>query len=458
MTTALGIRKPIHLLTIFVLGWQINVYAGGGAGYGDVGVKSLQLQELQVRLQGESLENIVAQKGLNIDQISIERKERAQQRFFKTYGEEGVPDINTYRRYLVKETLGLPPDVENFVVNAEFALTNPGLMGIDAEKQYHLEVFWTQKSREAGTEASTFEKYRMKKKDVASATRNVDNTGGLYDNPTVNVLTGTAYRFTDLEKEKMAVEAANCAPGINSTGGESVLRKEIMTCFQKFDEKFFDDMGYTNVSSRGIYDGLKYVTSLVDENGYHQCMASYYAEGVWITAAHCVSEVQIDSGLYVLASNIKVKLELSGDISVKLCGISKCDVAFIYAPTPQIDSSRFVAVGDLAQLTSKTPILVPGIELGSPVVRESTKIFNESLMWAPVSKGYCRAYIVEVNCISHTCSTLTGFSGAPIYMEDSQRRIHLLGVHSGEKSAVVSCKAVDASYAVSSQLFARVSQ
>lgn len=448
-----AMKELVRTLAILALSCFPKAYASDMAVYEGAGLNSQRFQELQVQLQGKSLESIVAEKGVDIGDVSIERKEKAQHRFIRTYGEDGVPDINVYRRFLIKETLGLYPDTDNFVVDAQFAMANPEIMGFDIEKQSYLNIFWREKSKEIGTDASDFAGYRMKAKDAILSTRNAGNSAGIYQNPTVNVLTGSEYRLSVVEQQKMEEEAKGCAPNVNKTGGEkSALRQEVMKCFQKFDDKFFRDMGYGS-SGRGVYDGLGYVNSLVNNNGDHKCMASYYAEGVWITAAHCVGESLLGAGLYIIANGIKFKIEKSKNGNVSLCKASRCDVAFINAPTPKVDELKFVADGDLKLLNAKTPILIPGIEEGSPVVRGATILLNENLLWAPVAKGYCRAYRVEKGCLSHTCSTLSGFSGAPVYLLDNKFRINLVGIHSGEKSSVVSCKAAGTSYAVSSQLF-----
>ncbi len=443
----------VLVLAILTLSCSAVGYASDMAVYGSDEFNSQRFYELQLQLHGKSLERIVAEKGVALGEISIERKEKAQHRFIQTYGEEGVPDINVYRRFLVKETLGLYPDHENFVVGAQFAMANPEIMGLDVEKQSYLNAFWGAESRKVGADASSFSNYRMKGKDAILSTRNAGNSAGIYQNPTINVLTGSVYQFSVSEQQKMEEEAKDCAPNVNKTGGkESALRQEVMKCFQKFDEKFFRDLGYGS-AGRGIYDGLGFVNSLVNNNGDHKCMVSYYAEGIWITAAHCVSESLLRAGLYIVANGIKVKIEKSKNGNVSLCRANRCDVAFINAPTPVVNKSRFVADGDLKLLNANTPILIPGIEEGSPIVRGATVMLSENLLWAPVGKGYCRAFMVEEGCLSHTCSTLSGFSGAPMYLQDNQRRINLVGIHSGEKSSIVSCKAAGTSYAVSTQLF-----
>ncbi|MNF96780.1 hypothetical protein D3C84_795800 [compost metagenome] len=76
---------------------------------------------------------------------------------------------------------------------------------------------------------------------------------------------------------------------------------------------------------------------------------------------------------------------------------------------------------------------------GTPVSKNiARQAYEETLMWSDVGRGYCRIRNVYKGCMSHTCSTIDGWSGGPVYGHDNNH-VTLLGVHSGYSSEQVAC-------------------
>ncbi|TWC17347.1 MULTISPECIES: hypothetical protein [unclassified Pseudomonas] len=451
----------LPILAAAILLNSTSAVADPGASYGvqAKNVLSANVINLQKEIEGQSLEHIVSMPSLSGDAERIRRKQLAAERFNQTIGSKYFPDINSFRSYLTRETLETTPAQEYFIYNAAADIVSPELISLDQQSKEILKKSWMDKSRDYLIKK--FHDYELVEKqisfgnswmdDAKKNTRDSGNTSSIFGRILTNSESQTDYKPTALELNIWGDQSEKCR-GNKNVGGPpgSALRQNVMSCFEKFETTRFAKMGYSSFSDWGIYYGLNLVTSLVDESGLHKCMASYYSKDVWITAAHCIS----DSNLYIVSDSSKTKIQKGSSGNVTLCtDHPNCDVAYISAKTFNQDTSQFNAHGNLADITPKTELFVPGIEIDSPILADGLVILKDQLLWSPVGKSYCRYSDVEEGCFSHACSTLTGFSGAPVYVLGKDKKLTLIGVHSGEKIGNVSCKKDGANYAVSSRYF-----
>ncbi|WP_019579126.1 hypothetical protein [Pseudomonas mandelii] len=256
-----------------------------------------------------------------------------------------------------------------------------------------------------------------------------------------------------LAQQKMREEAAGCIGELDAVPVNQV-KEQAEKCFASFDrpngpswnqqlDEALAQVNKNQEAKTGYLKALSLVTSIVDINRKHQCMASVYKEGEWVTASHCIPGMDaryllLDGKFVLINSTTPCKFT------------SPCDIVFIQAPTPKLDSSTLPRINpDLRNFNWEDGIFVPGI-VYETVLRDnltfkgiSSGDYLKKLMWSPYGVGYCRALDIQANgCFSHTCSTLVGFSGAPIYAYDAaNKKIQLLGVHSGVDSTKNNCQA-----------------
>lgn len=245
---------------------------------------------------------------------------------------------------------------------------------------------------------------------------------------------------TQAEKSAMKNSSKDCK-GQFKTLSSGATAQEVKNCFMQLDELSTIISPETS-KDKTYLRGLPAITSIVDKNKSHQCIASFYAKDTWITASHCLSYQQINAGRWLLTSGIWIQIT---KIEPACFPSAPCDIILINIPTPTlIDSDTPYISLDTQGLDSKTELFIPGIPIDMVLKDNFSGVaYRKTLMWNPVGQGYCRMQAIEKSgCIVHSCSTLTGFSGAPIYSYDRKKdRINLIGIHSGDDPKKNNCEA-----------------
>jgi len=416
-----------------------------------VGQESEYQLLIQKEMANRSIDELVLLKPPQMSDEAFQRKIEAKAYFDSVHSTPGYPSIQNFHKFLVRENMGLPVSPDFFVYSAAAPFSNTQLWAEKSEANQAMLQFWQQRNEALGLSA----KGEFKIPSELFKTRSPGNTENLYKNSNYAFSTpyapGTGGRFTTAELERKRDEAKDClGQQTISSALSSADREAVFRCFEKFDVALYKKMGYENKDGLKLYQALKYVSTIVNNDGTHECMASIYKENLWITAKHCLIESKIDNGIYLLIGDSRIKITRDNS---RHCSIYPCDISMIRAPTPAFSNDLVVNALNDKTLNIRTPLLIPGIEAGSPDYVNGKNITQTNLMWSHVGKGYCNVYKVEDSCISHTCSSLSGFSGAPIYAQDQQNNIRLVGIHSGDLQDLVRCSSKRTNYASSSALF-----
>lgn len=221
---------------------------------------------------------------------------------------------------------------------------------------------------------------------------------------------------------RMAIEAQPCEGGQKEFF--EISQAEIRRCFINSSEAKGKDLSYL--------EAFRYLSSLVDTRFDHKCIISVFAEGVWITAGHCIPKEYMKFDLAILVDGRFVGLKPD---SVRWCSSVNCDIAFISMKTPLgVKSGIPKPVNTSKGDYWNTEIIIPGLQQGKNLagLRDHDKYANE-LLWSSVGHAFCRIITDSDNgCIVHGCSTLVGFSGAPLYKKArAESGYELAGIHSG---------------------------
>ncbi|WLG82750.1 trypsin-like serine protease [Pseudomonas cucumis] len=255
-------------------------------------------------------------------------------------------------------------------------------------------------------------------------------TGGYGNSDAGTVKSGPS----EAEKSRWALESGKCRGDISSYLDSD--SEEAKNCFVRLS-RLMDMVEPPSENSMTFLKSIGMVSSITDISYTHRCMASIYKKDVWITARHCLESTTITDGIYIIIDGKKNKIKES---SVRRCG-TNCDIAFIDMSTPaQITPPKIDM--NTSDLSWDTEIFVPGIQDGTSLASNaSPSDYKYNLMWSRVGAGYCRSYeIDERGCLIHTCSTLSGFSGAPIYVYDEKsKNVSLIAIHSGAKADGNNC-------------------
>lgn len=249
--------------------------------------------------------------------------------------------------------------------------------------------------------------------------------------------------LTDLEILDWKIESDGCIGELN-TSTNPKHDSRISKCFDWLDKTKI--LAYPETSSKNTYlRGLSTVSSIVNKSDEHQCMASVYKIGIWVTARHCLT-IKDDhlktpsERMYLIISGSRMEIKKS---SIKTCDDNnKCDIAFIKMNTGRVTSDEAPLLTYKKDFLDRdTKILMPGLAVKEYLSGKfEPAIYRQELLWSPYGKGFCRSMQVESNgCLIHTCSALVGFSGAPLYAyNETSGKLVLIGVHSGtdpEKNA-----------------------
>ncbi|MBY8945172.1 trypsin-like serine protease [Pseudomonas sp. SH10-3B] len=232
---------------------------------------------------------------------------------------------------------------------------------------------------------------------------------------------------------------------IGCRGGDAfstntVSADAVLNCFQRNNGE--------DKSGEAIYNSLKGKVTSITYNGMHFCMASYVGKLKWVTAAHCFL------GKASPYDNYKILLDRPYDIKVTVCDKKNCDVALVEPSGMEGFDEGYTPLNtSLATISSKTQLFVPGVEINTPIPGNNIDGVSEVIMWSKI-KNACIPYEVRSGCIAYTCSTLTGFSGAPVYAVKNNS-VSLVGVHSGGGLGG-ECAAMEMNTAVTSDILAEI--
>ncbi|MDU9027597.1 trypsin-like serine peptidase [Pseudomonas mediterranea] len=255
------------------------------------------------------------------------------------------------------------------------------------------------------------------------------------------------------EINRWKYEASECIGEISNSGNpKKDLR--ISKCFAWLDK--IRVLAKSEKSPDNTYlKGLTTVTSVIDNTDSHKCIASAYKKDIWVTARHClilIDDMQKASSdkRYLLIEG--KRREIKNSMVTDCKSDKECDVAFIRISTGSIKDDEFPRLSyEKDFINTNTEMLVPGLAVNQKLAnRYESALYREELMWSPYGKGFCRSMQVKDNgCLIHACSTLIGFSGAPMYSYDkNDGKMVLIGIHSGRDSSKNSCEdSSSASYA-----------
>ncbi|WP_338473754.1 trypsin-like serine protease [Pseudomonas sp. MS646] len=212
----------------------------------------------------------------------------------------------------------------------------------------------------------------------------------------------------------------------------------VLSCFQKNNGE--------DKKTTIIYNKLKDGITSITFDSSHFCMASYAGNGKWVTAGHCFS------GKTEPYENYKILLDKAYSIKVTNCGPLNCDIATVEAIGSKLsETPPAPIIGDLSSVSEETPLFIPGIEIGTKIPGNNLQGVSQVVMWSKI-KNACIPYEVKHGCIAYTCSTLTGFSGSPVYSISADYP-KLVGVHSGVELGG-SCTNHTVNLAVTTDIFA----
>lgn len=260
-------------------------------------------------------------------------------------------------------------------------------------------------------------------------------TVGGYDGEIiVKKILGDKVNSSELKRRRL--ESAACKSGLDE--------ERIDGCFVGINPNI--SQYYPETSSKLTYlRALSNISSIVDAKLNHACAASVYKKGVWVTASHC-----INMSYNLIVGNEIIPLK---DLTILGCGAG-CDVSFITAKTPDRAEMPDL-VDNVKNIEWETDLFIPSMPVGTtlsllfqssdaysqPDPAAVKRDFNKKIIWSPYGEGFCVALKQYPNgCVVHSCSTVAGFSGAPIYSYDKARdKIVLLGVHSGSDGNLNSC-------------------
>ncbi|WP_460136071.1 trypsin-like serine peptidase [Pseudomonas sp. S1_E04] len=391
-------------------------------------------------LQGKSLEQLREQTPI-VDDIRLQQNKDEVVRVWKnTINTPYDPGPQVIMEYLTRTNLGLPP--------SQGIVTSPATTKLIKQSDPRITTY----SNGFINDLNTSKAYSIKTDPSATQqTISGNNIGSKYQkvDPFRNELSGLSRAIPEQDLLKFRVDSKDCIGLIvSSTGSKRLTRERIYQCFVTLSSPFIKV-----VPEGGYLDALNLQTSItISRDGTHSCIASFYNKNTWVTAAHCVSEANIIDGRSILSGGKPIPITES---MIKICKKPGCDVAFVTASTNIVDISRYELYNpNLLLLTEQSQILIPGIEEGIPIILSDKTPYKLNLMWSDVGKGFCKIYRVQNGCFSHTCSTLSGFSGAPVYWVNAPSgKIELIGIHSGESIDGIKCKKTDSNYAVTADLY-----
>jgi hypothetical protein len=246
-------------------------------------------------------------------------------------------------------------------------------------------------------------------------------------------LSGGYYDSIIAESKKIGCRGGDSIAEI--VGGPSI----VLNCFQRNNGE--------DIPSDKLYKLLKGKITSITFEGSHLCMASYRGGSKWITSGHCFDNNRPPYASY------RILLDKPYEISVKLCDLDNCDLAVIEPiGAPTVPGSA-VSYTDLSTISISSQLFVPGIEQSTPIPNNNIAGVDQVIMWSKIHNA-CIPYEVKKGCISYTCSTLSGFSGSPVFVVKNSGAT-LAGVHAGGQPGEA-CKDRNINSAVTADTIARI--
>ncbi|MEW5714062.1 hypothetical protein AB1462_17075 [Pseudomonas sp. SB113] len=253
----------------------------------------------------------------------------------------------------------------------------------------------------------------------------------------------------EIEEERLK-QSIDCKGELND--GLQIL--QIAKCFTSLSNAVLKITPYVSID-KTYTRGLSSLSSLVTTSDIHRCDVSVVRSGLWITAKHCLDDVKWNLDiLRIVVENKKVKIIKAVPAN---CQQQPCDIAYLYAETPTSAEIPTILSKEV-EIRWDNPIFIPGIPYGAKLagIFEPESIYsneavspsyaklryNDLVMWSPYNEGFCMSLMKDnASCIIHTCSTVRGFSGAPIYRYDQEKdKIILIGIHSGADGELNKCE------------------
>ncbi|RJX78948.1 trypsin-like peptidase domain-containing protein [Pseudomonas sp. LS-2] len=159
----------------------------------------------------------------------------------------------------------------------------------------------------------------------------------------------------------------------------------------------------------------------------HRCIAVYMGEGEWLTARHCISELSgnyVDLRLITPDGNFRVDKVIN-------CVESGCDYVWIrpYGTSYSKSVPARLGVEAISKISASDELFIPGIEEKESIPGGSFAGVQKAMKWTRYTRT-CIAIKVRRGCLTHTCSTVQGFSGAPVFaFQDGVA--YVVGIHLG---------------------------
>ena len=230
-------------------------------------------------------------------------------------------------------------------------------------------------------------------------------------NPTLTeILSGPDY-----EKIMAEAKSSGCRGG-DSVSINAVEPRKVLNCFQINNG--------TDLLTEKVYNLVKRGITSITFKEAHLCMATYKGEGKWLTSAHCFADQRTPYKDY------KLLLDKPYPIKVRLCMLDNCDLALVEpVGGPNVTSGLEPTYEDLTKVYYSTTLFVPGIEERTLIPGNNQSGVDKVIMWSKIKSG-CIPYEVKIGCVYYLCSTLEGFSGAPVFSVDGSNA-RLIGVHAG---------------------------
>jgi hypothetical protein len=395
--------------------------------------------ELMREMQGKSLDQLKSIRSIKGEGYSEAKKSYVLDEYDRKIDKVGQIDVQEVRSFLVRENLGVLP--------------NDDIYQISASKKRLIDEVSTHDKSENKEHLSMYAS--IPRESIESTYTNVNGDPVWSRDPKFknSYASGSSsvQSITPSDIKKMSAESTDCTGNTNVSDNPNlgIKRKDVYRCFKSLRLSLYKDM-FTG-KEFSYLQALNLVTTLVDNNGKHVCMASYYESGLWVTAQHCVTDELLLNGLRILSGGVFFRIRSD---MLSSCP-SGCDVAFIKASTPVLDLSHFTLQNaDLKEVKLSSQLFIPGIEEGEVISSSDPRSgFLNDVMWPMVGEGYCRPFKLQNGCMSHTCSTLLGFSGSPVYLVDSgNQRISLIAIHTGQER-FSGCDNAATNYAVTSNTF-----
>lgn len=194
---------------------------------------------------------------------------------------------------------------------------------------------------------------------------------------------------------------------------------QVMNCFSTMSSS-------RDVGSQYIQKVSNSIGSLTYD-GIHHCTISYLGSGRWVTARHCLSGAENNLSRFSIIS-------ADGPLIISRlehCKVTDCDADFLFVNEGGLKKTVAATTMPEAVKTIKKMqrLFVPGYMDGKPIPSGTHEGFVQAILWSKLEKA-CFPVKVRDDCITHTCSTIQGFSGSPVFTEVDGKLV-MVAMHVG---------------------------